>query len=101
MKPQVLPPNVLRHFYLGGPRIAAFRGVQLESDHMPEEWIGAIGNYEHLVAYAQILWPDFVEHDDCVFRAGVTDDIYKGFMAQTKGNKTSVEALINHRHVLD
>jgi mannose-6-phosphate isomerase len=42
MKPQVLPPNVLRHFYAGGPRIAAFRGLTLESDHMPEEWIGAV-----------------------------------------------------------
>jgi len=60
-----------------------------------------IGRYEHLVAYAQVLWPDFVEHDDCVLHAGFTDDIYKGFMAQTKGDKTSVEAVINHRHVLD
>jgi mannose-6-phosphate isomerase len=42
MKPQVLPPNVLRHFYAGGPRIAAFRGLELQSDHMPEEWIGAV-----------------------------------------------------------
>jgi mannose-6-phosphate isomerase len=42
MKPQVLPPNVLRHFYAGGPRIAALRGIELESDHMPEEWIGAV-----------------------------------------------------------
>lgn len=42
MKPLVLPPNVLRHFYAGGPRIAAFRGLTLESDHMPEEWIGAV-----------------------------------------------------------
>jgi mannose-6-phosphate isomerase len=42
MKPQVLPPNVLRHFYAGGARIAAFRGVTLDSDHMPEEWIGAV-----------------------------------------------------------
>jgi mannose-6-phosphate isomerase len=41
MKPQVLPPNVLKHFYKGGPRIAALRGIELESDHMPEEWIGA------------------------------------------------------------
>jgi len=41
MKPQVLPPNVLKHFYEGGPRIAALRGVDLASDHMPEEWIGA------------------------------------------------------------
>jgi mannose-6-phosphate isomerase len=42
MKPEVLPPNVLRHFYAGGPRIAALRGIELESDHMPEEWIGAV-----------------------------------------------------------
>jgi mannose-6-phosphate isomerase len=42
VKPQVLPPNVLRHFYAGGARIAALRGVELESDHMPEEWLGAV-----------------------------------------------------------
>lgn len=42
MNPQVLPPNVLRHFYAGGERIAALRGVQLDSDHMPEEWVGAV-----------------------------------------------------------
>jgi mannose-6-phosphate isomerase len=42
MNPQVLPPNVLKHFYEGGARIAALRGVDLESDHMPEEWIGAV-----------------------------------------------------------
>jgi mannose-6-phosphate isomerase len=41
MNPQVLPPNVLKHFYKGGPRIAALRGIVLDSDHMPEEWIGA------------------------------------------------------------
>jgi mannose-6-phosphate isomerase len=42
VKPAVLPPNVLRHFYAGGARIAALRGLDLESDHMPEEWIGAV-----------------------------------------------------------
>jgi mannose-6-phosphate isomerase len=41
MKPQVLPPNVLRHFYAGGARIAELRGLELDSDHMPEEWLGA------------------------------------------------------------
>ena len=41
MKPVVLPPNVLTHFYAGGERIARLRGLTLESDHMPEEWIGA------------------------------------------------------------
>jgi mannose-6-phosphate isomerase len=42
MKPQTLPPNVLRHFYAGGERIAAFRGLEPESDHTPEEWLGAV-----------------------------------------------------------
>jgi mannose-6-phosphate isomerase len=42
MNPIVLPPNVLHHFYAGGARIAAFRGLDLADDHMPEEWIGAV-----------------------------------------------------------
>jgi mannose-6-phosphate isomerase len=41
VKPQTLPPNVLRHFYAGGARIAAFRGVET-ADHSPEEWLGAV-----------------------------------------------------------
>jgi mannose-6-phosphate isomerase len=40
MKPLTLPPNVLRHFYAGGERIAALRGT-VPADHTPEEWIGA------------------------------------------------------------
>jgi mannose-6-phosphate isomerase len=42
MQPHILPPNVLSHFYAGGERIARLRGLTLESDHMPEEWLGAV-----------------------------------------------------------
>ena len=38
--PFTLPPNVLRHFYAGGKRIAALLGTPPQ-DHAPEEWIGA------------------------------------------------------------
>jgi mannose-6-phosphate isomerase len=41
MKPLALPPNVLHHFYAGGARIARLRGLQLDDDHAPEEWLGA------------------------------------------------------------
>ena len=41
MKPVALSPNVLRHFYAGGERIAALRGTPPAS-HAPEEWIGAV-----------------------------------------------------------
>jgi mannose-6-phosphate isomerase len=40
MKPYTLPPNILRHFYAGGARIAALRGTEPQ-DRTPEEWIGA------------------------------------------------------------
>jgi hypothetical protein len=67
-----------------------------------KEWIGTVGNYEHLVAYAQILWPKFIEHDDCVFRAlRFTEENYRGFMTQTNGDKPAVEAVMNHEHILD
>jgi mannose-6-phosphate isomerase len=42
MKPHSLPANLLHHFYAGGARIAALRGVEIDDDHMPEEWIGAV-----------------------------------------------------------
>jgi mannose-6-phosphate isomerase len=42
VKPLVLPPNVLRHFYAGGARIAALRRHEPAGDHTPEEWIGAV-----------------------------------------------------------
>ena len=40
MRPYTLPPNILRHFYAGGERIAALRRTE-PADHTPEEWIGA------------------------------------------------------------
>ncbi len=41
MKPLLLPPNPVQHFYLGGDRIAALRGIVPETDRQPEEWLGA------------------------------------------------------------
>jgi mannose-6-phosphate isomerase len=42
MKPQLLPPNLLHHFYAGGAQLAALRGVEIADDHTPEEWLGAV-----------------------------------------------------------
>ncbi|MFT4220952.1 MAG: hypothetical protein QM611_10585 [Microbacterium sp.] len=41
MKPVLLPPNPVQHFYRGGDRIAALRGIVPETDRQPEEWLGA------------------------------------------------------------
>ena len=41
MIPLLLPPNPVQHFYLGGDRIAALRGIVPETDRQPEEWLGS------------------------------------------------------------
>jgi mannose-6-phosphate isomerase len=42
VRPIELPPNLQHHFYEGGPRIAALRGLDIDDDRTPEEWIGAV-----------------------------------------------------------
>ena len=41
MRPLLLPPNVIDHFYVGGRLLAALRGVALPSTRRPEEWLAA------------------------------------------------------------
>ena len=41
MRPMLLPPNVIDHFYVGGRLLAALRGVALPSNRRPEEWLAA------------------------------------------------------------
>jgi hypothetical protein len=64
-------------------------------------WIGCVGCFEHAIAYGELFWPDFAEHDGCVLFAGYSDECYRGFMQQTSGRRQAVEAVMNHRHILD
>lgn len=41
MQPQLLPPNVVPHWYAGGPTLCAWRGLPPVGDRSPEEWVGA------------------------------------------------------------
>ncbi|HUK46455.1 MAG TPA: hypothetical protein VLW06_02640 [Terriglobales bacterium] len=67
-----------------------------------DQWISIEGDFEHLVGYSRVLWPEFMEYDDCVFRTlRFTEENYRGFMEQTNGDKAAVEAVMNHEHILD
>src|SRR5262249_657232 len=66
-----------------------------------KSWLGCVGSFDHAIAYGELFWPDFVEHDGCVFFAGFSEAGYRGFMDHTNGNKKAVQAVMNHRHVLD
>ncbi|GAB3618575.1 class I mannose-6-phosphate isomerase [Okibacterium endophyticum] len=41
MKPVSLAPNLVEHFYRGGERIAALRGIATTSEFQPEEWLAS------------------------------------------------------------
>lgn len=41
MRPLALAPNLIDHFYRGGDRIAALRGIEQTSKYQPEEWLGS------------------------------------------------------------
>jgi mannose-6-phosphate isomerase len=41
VQPQLLPPNVVPHWYAGGPALAAWRGLPPVGERSPEEWVGA------------------------------------------------------------
>jgi hypothetical protein len=66
------------------------------------EWIYSVGSFEHMIAYGELFWPVFVEHDGCILRAaGFDEESYLGFLQQTGGNKRAVEMVINHVHITD
>ncbi len=71
------------------------KGIDVDS------WLTRVGSYEHAVAYARLFWPEFTVHEDCVLFAGFSEEIFGGFMEQTKGDKRAVESVMNHRHLLD
>jgi len=65
----------------------------------PGDWIGCIGNFEHAIGYLWLFWPTFVLHDDMLLGEGFSRDVLKGFLAQENGNKSAVEAVMNHIHL--
>ena len=70
-----------------------------------DSWIGCEGDHKHLIGYARILWPDFVEHDGCILLGNSLDADdranYQAFLEKAKGDKTTVEGTMNHQHILD
>lgn len=66
-----------------------------------ESWVGCSGSLDLAVGYSRLFWPEFTEYESCVFFAGFSIDSYRGFMEQCKGDRRSVETVMNHRHVFD
>lgn len=63
-------------------------------------WTSANARFDHFVLYARMIWPEFIEHDDCVFFAdGFSPESYQEWRKQL--DKARTEAILNHRHITD
>ena len=63
-------------------------------------WTAANARLDYFVMYARMIWPEFIEHDDCVFFAdGFSADSYKRWRQEL--DKPRTEAMLNHRHITD
>jgi hypothetical protein len=66
-----------------------------------DAWIQCMANHKVLVGCAGILWPNFVEHDGCILLGDSVDEAnYQAFLKQANGDRRTVEATVNHLHVL-
>jgi hypothetical protein len=71
------------------------KGIDISS------WIYCVGRLDHAIGYSSILWPDFVIHDDFVLFAPASISSFSNWMTHTGGCRKSVEAVMNHRHIID
>ena len=65
----------------------------------PRTRIESLGNAADCLSYSLILWPDFIQHDECVLWKGV--DNYEEWKQAYAGDRTRVEAMMNHLHISD
>lgn len=65
-----------------------------------DTWIESICIPEHAIGYGRLFWPEFVAHDDCVFRATMFDAaLYSDWMQRLKGDRRAVQVVMNHLHI--
>lgn len=67
----------------------------------PEGWIGCEGNFRLACGYTLMFWPQFTEVDGMIFGGEVDAETVSGWMKNCGGNRQSVEATLNHIHILD
>ena len=68
----------------------------------PSTWLCGVGSFDHAIAYTTLFWPEFVEHDGCVFIDDAPDiEDYKSWLKSTDGEKHRVESVLNHIHLAD
>jgi hypothetical protein len=69
------------------------------SENPARDWLYATGSIEQALAYAELFWPKFAEHEGCVLLAESVDGY--GPWAEQLKSPTDIEVMLNHRHMVD
>jgi hypothetical protein len=81
------------------PEARAFQWVE---DLTPCGWLANVGSLGQAIAYGELFWPSFVEHDGCIlFASRFNRDNFQSWVAATGGDRRAIEGVINHTHILD
>jgi hypothetical protein len=70
-------------------------GIDLKS------WVGCEGNFRLAVGYSAIFWPEFVEFEGYILRAGFSIESLRAFENRGENDRASVETVMNHLHIAD
>lgn len=66
-----------------------------------EDWVSCEGRFAFAVGYASLFWPEFEENEGYILRKNVPVEIIRGFERREGSSRRSVEATLNHIHLLD
>jgi hypothetical protein len=64
-------------------------------------WVGCSGSFRLAIGYTTIFWPEFVEFEHYVLRAGFSVESLRGFERQCGNDRQRIEAMLNHFHIAD
>jgi len=62
-------------------------------------WLYNTGGIEQALAYSELFWPEFIEHEGCILMDRVADSFRS--WSDSLRDPSKVEAMLNHRHICD
>lgn len=68
-----------------------------------DSWTAIKGNIKLAIGYSFLFWPEFIEHENCVFlKSHFSIDTFKHWQNPNHiKNYAGIESMINHIHIVD
>ncbi len=81
--------------------IPPLASVEDRNEYDVRKWLFQTSSIQSAIAHAHMFWPRLVLHDDCVLWADFNVESFEGFLKQCEGDRSRVEEVMNHHHILD